>query len=236
MRKQDTAAGNPAASPRYLRPISEQDREIVRRIDRGDDRLDIGHELRIGLATIKGSEKRVKREAKARELLAADPQSIDGLYLSGQMPGHAMSYFRFHTSYWETPEIRRLSDVAALGRLHWSSNARAGVGPKTLGAIDGLLEQAGIEWANDGCAPKRKEREPIATVPALPRSDADIFVLIDRLRAEVEMQRREIAKLRGGDAHRQTSEGREDLETAGNIVCMPGVRLADVLPQNGGAA
>jgi hypothetical protein len=27
-----------------------------------------------------------------------------------------------------------------------------------------------------------------------------------------------------------------DLETAGNIVCLPGVRLADVLPQNGGAA
>jgi hypothetical protein len=123
--------------------------------------------------------------------------------------------------------------VAALGRLHWSSNARAGVGPKTLGAIDGLLEQASIEWASDDCAPKAKEREPIATEPAMPRSDADIFMLIGRLRAEVEMQRREIAELRGDNAPRQSSEGREDLETAGNLICLPGVTLASIRPDDG---
>ena len=112
-------AGLLAASPRYLRPVSEQDREIVRRIARGDDRHDMSHELRISLAVIKGAEERVEREREARELLAADPQSIEGLYLSGQLPPRAYHATRWHSSDWECSEIKRLSDVAALGRQHW---------------------------------------------------------------------------------------------------------------------
>jgi hypothetical protein len=219
-------AGFPAARTNYLRPVSEQDREIVRRINRGDDRHDISHELHISLAVIKGAEERVERECEAEALLAADPESLEGLYLSGVFPSRAYYAARWHSRDWEGPEIKRLSDVAACGRSHWlCTRDISTLGQKSLEQIDWLLKRAGIEWASDDCAPKRKEREPVVSPPSRPH--AELLTLIGRLKVEVEMQREQIAALRGDIAPRH-SAGRDGLETAGNVVCLPGVTLASI--------
>jgi hypothetical protein len=225
-------AGKPAASNHYLRPASEQDREIVRRIDHGDDRHDISHELRISLASIKGAEERVERETRARELLAGDPQSLEGLYLSGQLPGRVQSAFRFHHSTYLAEPIERLSDIAALGRRFVSR--LPDMGAHGMATLDSLLARAGLEWSPVEREPKRRAPDPVASDSGVPTTRAEIFMMLGRLQAEIEMQREQIARLRGDDAPRQ-NERREDLETAGNLVCLPGVKLADVL-RDGGAS
>jgi hypothetical protein len=85
------------------------------------------------------------------------------------------------------------------------------------------------------------ERQNRSRAPQPDESQHRTWMLIGGLQAEIEdlrqrvaqLERQYVSSLPGGD---ETDDSGQDLETAGNIVCMPGVRLADVLPQNGGAA
>ena len=101
-----------------------------------------------------------------------------------------------------------------------------------MATLDCLIARAGLEWSPVEREPKRREQQPETTGSEVPQSRAEIFMLLGRLQAELEMQREQIARLRGDDAPRQ-NERREDLETAGNVVCLPGVELADVLRDGG---
>jgi hypothetical protein len=99
-------------------------------------------------------------------------------------------------------------------------------------AVSGLL---GIARSPVGRTPKPKPRAPTGRKPAQ-NLDAccGLEAEIEDLRQRVaQLERQYVSSLPGGD---ETDDSGQDLETAGNIVCMPGVRLADVLPQNGGAA
>lgn len=110
---------------------------------------------------------------------------------------------------------------------------------KSLASIDRVLEALGIVWSPIDRTPKVKPREAVVTAPQPARSAShpiDAFslsYLLDRIRGLEDR----IDKLCGWKAARdddaddqgRESEGRELLEAAGNVVCLPGVTLADIL-------
>jgi hypothetical protein len=236
-KQQNTAAGKPAVILPSV--VTEQDRAIVARREAGETRKAICEALGITVSAVQRAEYHAFREQQAQELLAKHPDSIVGLDWLGVL-NDAAGPLRCHKYHYEGGELERLSDVAALGR-HYVSCLK-GIGPKSLASIDRALALLGIAWSPIERTPQ--PTPPRVEQPQPDESDARVWLLIGRLEAEIEDLRQRVARLErlyvsslpGGDETDDADDSREDLESVGNIVCMPGVRLADVLPQNGDAS
>jgi hypothetical protein len=230
-----TAAGNPAITLPGI--VTEQDRAIVARRAAGETRKAICEALGVKVRMVQRAEWRCRDDECGRAILADCPDSMEGLSWIGELDGNAADCLRFHHRHYEGPALERLSDVPALGRRYVSRIA--GIGPKSLASIDRALSLFGIAWAPVDRIPKLKPK-PQPREVAQPQSDesqAHVWMLIGRLQAEIEGLRqrvRHVSSRLGGDETDDADDSSEDLETSGNIVCMPGVRLAGVLPEDGG--
>jgi hypothetical protein len=219
--------------------MTEQDRTIVARRAAGETIQTIATSLAIPVSQVMRAEHHAYRERRAQEFFAKHPDSIVGLDWLGVLSEGA-GPLRCHQYHYEGGALERLSDVAALGRSYVSQ--LRGIGPKSLASIDRALALFGIAWSPVGRTPQPKPRE--VEQPQRDEGDSRVWMLLGRLEAEIEdlrqrlarLERRYVSSLPGGDETDAAADSGEDLETAGNIVCMPGVRLVDVLPQNGGAA
>jgi hypothetical protein len=234
----EPAAGKPAVTLPGI--VTEQDRAIVARRQAGETRKAICEALGVNVSTVQRAEWRWRDDAEGRKLLADCADSIAGLSWIGELHGHAYDSLHYHHNHYECPALERLSDVAALGRPYVSRVP--GIGPKSLASIDRALGLFGIAWSPFDRTPQPKPRE--VEQPQPDEGNSRVWMLLGRLEAEIEdlrqrlarLERRYVSSLPGGDETDTAADSSEDLETAGNLVCMPGVRLVDVLPQNGGAA
>jgi hypothetical protein len=110
--------------------------------------------------------------------------------------------------------------------------------PQPASCLTAIQQVVSLAWNPVDRTPQPKP--PKVEQPQPDERDAHIWRLIGRLEAEIEDLRQQVARLNwryvsslpGDD---EADDSRQDLETAGNIVCMPGIRLADVL-QNGGVS
>jgi hypothetical protein len=224
---------------RELTELTEQERAIIARSDAGETRRAICKALGVTPSDVQRAEWAGMRDARVRQLLAECPDSIEAMVWIDELSGYAAEAMGRHHWYHDGPGPKRMSEVAALGRLYVSHIK--GIGPKGLASIDHVLEMLGIAWAPIDRMPKAKPRKVEQQQPNESLDQA--VLLIGRLQVEKEdlrqrlerLERRYVASLPGADED-DAADSSEDLETAGNLVCMPGVRLADVLPKNGGAA
>jgi hypothetical protein len=232
-----TAAGQPAIILPGI--VTDLDRQIVARRDGGETRKAICEALGVKVGRVYHAEYACRSDAEGRALLADCPDSIEGLNWISELHGHAYVGLHYHHYHYEGPALERLTDVAALGRAYVSR--MDGIGPKSLASIDRALGLFGIAWSAVDRTPKPKPRE--VEQPQPDEGNSRVWMLLGRLEAEIEdlrqrvarLERRYVSSLPGADED-AAADSNEDLETAGNIVCLPGVRLADVLPQNGGSA
>lgn len=258
MRTQEPAAGKYAVSLPSI--VTAQDREIVRRRDAGETRRAICEAFGVTVGKIYHAEYVCRCDAEGRKALGECPDSIAGLCLIGVLDGTAADALRKHHWHYEGRVPDTMSEVAALGRLYVSR--MKGIGPKGLASIDHVLGLLGIAWSpiQRTPQPKRPEPEPrekrdhwgsilrrvaeleqITGKGALKESEGRdsmegvvyrLAFLNGYLEAKLKFER-----MRAGDGMRDiTPEPERDdggCETAGNLICLPGVKLADVLTDGG---
>jgi hypothetical protein len=261
MRTQDTATGKPAVILPGI--MTEQDRAIVSRREAGETIQAIATSLGIPAARVMRAKHRAYREQRAQELFAKHPDSIDGLDWLGVLR-EAAGPLRCHKYRYEGGDLERLSDVAALGR-HYVSCLK-GIGPKSLASIDRALELFGMVWSPIDRTPQpmapaqqqEAERRPVSDwaawcdivrrVGEIERAVGSAVFMDDPHRNSIDCIALRLSFLTGyirGHFERRSDPMRditpeagssEDLETAGNLVCLRGVKLSDVLPSDGGQA
>jgi hypothetical protein len=252
MRKRDTATGQPAVTLPGI--VTEQDRAIVARREAGETRKAICEALGVTVGLVQRAEFVCRCDATGRKLLAECPDSIEGLENIGELDGNAAHALRYHHYHHEGPALERLSDVAPLGRRYVSR--LPGIGPKSLASIDRALGLFGLAWNDVDRTPKPKPREPeqpansgwsgiVARIARIERVTGHAIFADDPNRDTVDgilgrmsflvgyLEKRAIDRICGTPDDQEDAAG--DLETAGNIVCLPGVKLADVL-RDGGAS
>lgn len=227
-------AGMPAAP--LLGIVTEQDREIVRRRASGETRKAISDSLGITISVIQRAEWRCERDRKARELLADCADSIEGLYQIGELIADARDALIRHRYRYEGPALERMSDVAALGRLCVSR--LHGIGPKALASIDRVLSLLDIAWSLVDLMPKPKpaQQEPRddddgPMMRAVCRDLESLFNRLYRLEMRVAYLEGYMSeRFKGREPMRDITPepDSEDLEVAGNVVCLPGVTLASI--------
>jgi hypothetical protein len=272
MRKQDTAAGQPAASLPCR--LTEQDEVIVARRAAGETQRAIAASLGIPVSQVQRAEWRRDWDAEGRALLAACADSVEGLERIGALDRAAGWVIRGHHYRYASHQLTRMSEAAAFGRRYWVGVATR----KQLAEIDRVLSLLGIAWSPIDCEPRllppETPAEPPSIDPAIlaevvsrvenlervsgcgnifesnPARDTFEYVRgrlqylsgyicpAERLSPDHTLRQRctiledRIRAKHGRLVLEQVSTG--DLETVGNIVCMPGVKLANVLPQDGG--
>jgi hypothetical protein len=258
MKRRDAAAGKPAVTLPGI--MTEQDRAIAARREAGETRKAICDALGVTVGVVQTAEWRSRNDARVRKMLAERPDSIEGLSILGTLDRKAADQLRFHHYRHEGPILEGLSEVAALGRLYVSRIH--GIGPKSLASIDHVLGLFGIAWSpvNRLPLPRRPRPEPEQSSSTTWDDIAERVARIERVIGHFVLEKdpdRDTAvgilcrlsfltgyleetaksKARGqtidGECQRDNSE---DLETAGNLVCLPGVKLIDVLPQHDGGA
>jgi hypothetical protein len=232
--------------------VTEQDRAIVARREAGEPRKSISDSLGITLSVIQRAEWRCEREQKARKMLAECADSIKGLWWLRELSSDAYCALANHEYRYDGGELQRMSDVAALGRLYVSR--MQGIGPKALVSIDRVLGLLGIAWSPVDRTPKPKAREVEYRNEAW-RNIADRVARLERhagrsilgndpdrdsvdgvlarlsfLTGYMEGYASELFK--GQKSMRDITpeaDSGEDLEIAGNLICLPGVSLSSVL-------
>lgn len=224
-------AGQPAGPYNFARQPSERDREIVRRITAGEEPQKVRQEFGISYAVQQGAFRRVERQQKGLTLLASDPQHLEGLYLSGQLPSRTWWAVRRHSNDWEGPEVKRLSDIAALGRVHWCYSHQHH-GPASVVTVDGLLLRAGIEWAGDEAAPERRKQAPRPQPQEVGIPRPELLRFAERLLRERQDLLARIERLERRSVPAASCTTTEVLETIGNVTAFPGVKLSDILPND----
>jgi hypothetical protein len=259
-RQDHGAAGQPAVTLPGI--VTDLDRQIVARREAGDTRKAICEALGVTVGQVQRAEYFCRGDAEGRKLLAERPDSIVGLAAIGELDGGASDRLRFHHYHHEGSELAGLSDVAALGRAYVSRIH--GIGPKSLASIDRALGLFGMTWAPIDRTPKPKRKEPeqqekrdhwgsilrhvaeleqIAGKGVLKEIEGRdsmegvvyrLAFLNGYLEAKLKFERmRTGASMRDITPEPEGDDG--DCETAGNLVCLPGVRLADVLTDGGAA-
>jgi hypothetical protein len=256
MKRRDAAAGKPAVIPPGI--VTEQDRAIVARREAGETRKAICDALGVTVGVVQTAEWRSRNDARVRKMLAERPDSIEGLSILGTLDCKAADQLRFHHCRHEGPILEGLSEVAALGRLHVSRIR--GIGPKSLASIDHVLGLFGIAWSPVDRMPRPKapsasseEQSSSTTWDDIAERVARIERVVGHFVLEKDPDRDtalgilcRLSFLTGyleegakSKARGQTIDGEcqhdnsEDLETAGNLICLPGVKLADVQPSDG---
>jgi hypothetical protein len=258
MRKQESTAVKPAVTLPGI--MTEQDRAIVARREAGETRKAISDSIGITLSVIQRAEWRCEREQKARKMLAECADSIKGLWWLRELSSDAYEALANHEYHYDGGELQRMSDVAALGRRYVS--CLKGIGPKSLASIDRALDLLGIAWSPVDRTPTPKPRETERQVSSGNSAWFDIVRRVGEIeqimrtgvfegdphRDSIECVAMRLAFLTGylegyvekrrphkpmRDITPEANSG-EDMETAGNLVCLPGVKLSDVLQNDGG--
>lgn len=261
MKRQDKAAGKPAVILPGI--VTEQDRAIVARRQAGETRKAICEALGVKVGRVYHAEYACQSDERGRAMLADCPDSIEGLSWIGALDGTAADALRRHHWRHEGPALERLSDVAALGRAYVSR--MVGIGPKSLASIDRALGLLGIAWSPVDRTPKPKPREAERQVSAGNSAWFDIVRRVGEIeqimgtgvfegdphRDSIEHVSMRLSFLTGyldgyverrrphkpmRDVTPEADSGEDDLETAGNLVCLPGVKLVDVLPNDVGVS
>jgi hypothetical protein len=258
MRKRDAAAGQPAVTLPGI--VTEQDRAIVARREAGETRKAICEAMGVTAGQVYHAEYVCRCDAEGREKLAERPDSIAGLCWIGALDGTAADALRKHHWHYDGQVPETMSEVAALGRLYVSR--MKGIGPKGLASIDRVLGLLGIAWSpiERTPQPKRPEPEPqekrdhwgsiLRRVAELERiagrgvlqdiagrdSMEGVVYRLAFLNGYLEAR---LARANDGDMRDITPDHEQDdggYETAGNLICLPGVKLVDVQPNDGGRA
>jgi hypothetical protein len=239
--------------------VTEQDREIVRRRADGETRKAICDALGVTVGTVQRAEWRCRNDARGRGLLVDCQDSIEGLEWIGELDGNAAHALRYRHWHYEGAEITRLSEAAALGR-HYVSHM-TGIGPKSLASIDRVLGLLGIAWSPVERMPKAKSREAESGNNAAQRDQYWNSILRRVAEMERTVGRAVLKDIAGRDSmegvvyrlaflsgyleSRLEREGKTidvtpdpeqddgEYETAGNLICLPGVKLASVLCNDG---
>jgi hypothetical protein len=263
MRKLDTAAGQPAVTLPGI--VTEQDRAIVTRREAGETRKAICEALGVNVSTVQRAEWRFRRDAEGRADLAKCPDSIRGLEILGELDSKAALALGWHHHNHEGGRLESMSEVAALGRAYVSRMKGIGPASlASIDHVLGVfgIAWSPVERTPQ---PKRPEPEQdreqsrnehwesiVARVARLERVTGKAFLEDSTDRDTVDgvlcrlsfltgyLEESAAARARTFDgeyrrADDQADTSGEDLETAGNLVCLPGVKLADVL-HDGGAS
>jgi hypothetical protein len=238
--------------------LTELERAIVARSKAGESRRAICKALGVTADDVRHAEWVIRYDAERRRLFAECPDSIEGMAWIGELSGKARDALVWHQHRHEGPSPTRMSEVAALGRLYVSHIK--GIGPKGLASIDHVLEMLGIAWSPIDRMPKPKRREPERQQPERSEFWNDIIRRVAEIegalgtavlknhqgRDSMEGVSYRLAFLTGyieskaeyggwRDMRDITPEPEQDdgeYETAGNLICLPGVKLADVRPND----
>ena len=174
---------------------------------------------------------------RGEAMLAADPESLEGLSLTGVLSrGLANCLMGFCGSEEELrgvpdhQDYERISDVLragrevvrnrwAMGRVRWTEWLA-------------FMQSRGLEWGKplsdespNTAAQRRSSARPVSLDYLLSRV-MDIEYRLARLR-------RQYVSSLGDNGDDRDSPPSQSLETAGNLVCLPGVHLSDVLGEGG---
>jgi hypothetical protein len=218
--------------------------------------------LGVTVGEVQRAEYRCKNDNHGRALLANRPDSIEGLSWIGELDGNAADRLHYHHYHHECQALEGLSEAAALGRAYVSR--MDGIGPKSLASIDRALALFGIAWSPIDRTPTPKpltQQRPamsdstaaawsaiVQRVGEIERAVGAAVLESDPHRDCVDRVAWRLAYLTGRIEVRfekhpphkpmrditPEPDSSEDLETAGNLVCLPGVKLADVLQHDGG--
>jgi hypothetical protein len=128
-----------------MKPLSERDSAVLAQHEAGATLQEIAMALGLKYATVRRVVEHVGPiHAKGREMLAADPESLEGLRLTGGVSERVYSAIANATYKIDVPDMERLSDIAAQGR---ECVARfPGVGPGVMAELDTILASFGIVW------------------------------------------------------------------------------------------
>jgi hypothetical protein len=208
------------------------------------------------------------------EILAADPENLEGLRMTGGISERIYSAIGNATYTVDTPDMERLSDIAAQGRECIAQLPK--VGPGVMAELDTVLARFGIAW-NPRPRPfayrTDKNMHPLMKLWADQRQQGeqreqregywmDIVRRVDDIerglgtgvlkdcegRDGMQGVALRLAFLSGyletrADRDRRTRNMRDitpdpeqddgEYETAGNLICLPGVKLAELRPGMG---
>jgi hypothetical protein len=254
-----------------MKPLSERDSAIMARHAAGSSIREIADAMNVSKATVRRIVEHVGPvHALGRELLAADPESLSGLGLTGASSQRACGAIANAPYKVDVPDTERLSDVAAQGRKFVARfPGIGGAASKSMAELDTMLASFGIAW-NPRPRPfawrDDKNRHPSVEANECDRAQieqdakrSEYWAAIVRRVAEMERAL--------GTGFMQDTQGRDgmqgisyrlaylsdcvqaraerditpepddqddgDYETAGNLICLPGVKLADVQPNDG---
>jgi hypothetical protein len=255
-KQQNTAAGKPAVILPSI--VTEQDRAIIARREAGETIQAIATSLAIPLSQVLRAEHRAYREQQAQEFFAKHPDSIRGLEWLGVLDEGA-GPLRCHRYHYEGGDLERLSDVAALGRHYVSCLKGIGPKSlasidRALGLFGIVWSPIDRTPKPLPPAPRQEaERQParsessawsriVRRVGEIEQIMGTGFFEGDPHRDSIGCVAGRLAFLTGyieGYVEKRRPQkpmrditpeaDSEDLETAGNLICLPGVKLVDVL-------
>jgi hypothetical protein len=261
-KRNETAAAKPAVT--LPGNVTEQDRAIVARREAGETRKAICEALGVGVSRVYHAEYVCRRDADGRAMLAKCPDSIRGLETIGELDSKAAHAFAWHCHNHDGPSPERMSDVAALGRAYVSRmNGIGPKSLASIDRVLGLLGIAWspIDRTPKPLPPVQQqeaERRPamsdgsawsdiVRRVGEIERAVGTAVLENDPQRNSIDCVALRLSFLTGyieGHFERRAhkpmrditpeADSGEDLEIAGNLICLPGVKLVDVLPQHDG--
>lgn len=194
---------------------------------------------------------RVRRDVRGRELLAKDLESLEGLGLIGEIPDPAWRTLHYLNHHWSNPVVmERISDVTAAGRDFIRNHLK----PKPMAQLEEYLALKGLTWSSNprvierpkpqqpqGQDDQRAERwgEILHRVAQLEHAAGTSILENSPGRDSMQGVAMRLAFLNGyfgakakheGNMRDVTPRAEDDggYETAGNLICLPGVKLADV--------
>jgi hypothetical protein len=272
-----------------MTPLTEQERAILARHEAGASRGEIAAEFGLSRAQVRRvTEWKGHINAKGRELLSADPESLKGLRATGALSARAYSALANATYAVDVPDLARVSDVAAQGRECVACfQGTGGAGSKTMAELDALLARFGLTWnprprpfawrTDENLHPsiaqmREQQAEQKRQAAQDSRIDNNAFYQIGRLQGAAHVIENELglphppehygrqagesgesyygrmvddlrSRIRSLEKIAFSSSARciddedgpaDDLARSGNLVCLPGIKLADVLGSDDG--
>ena len=94
--------------------LTDQDRAIIAKRDAGATRKAVQEHFGVTVSTVQRVEWRARADARRRELLADDPQSLQGLKLIGDLDWSAADTIRLHHYHYDASELEASGNLVCL--------------------------------------------------------------------------------------------------------------------------
>src|SRR5688572_3160186 len=115
---------------------TKQDRAMVARREAGATRKAIAEEFGVPVSQVSGAEWLVRREKRGQELLAVDPEGLEGFHLIGDLEWRAWdTAYSLNYHFRENIVMERVGDLVGAGRTYFAERCTV----RTMAMFDAFL-------------------------------------------------------------------------------------------------